>query len=191
MSQATLLLEAMEAGDPHAAEKLLPLVYDELQRIARAQMSQERPGHSLQATALVHDAYLRLLDGAPDRWENRRHFISAAAEAMRRILVEHARRKKSLKRGGGRERVDLIDEQLPAICSPCDDVEDLLSLNEALDRLAKEDPAKAELVKLLYFAGLNLDQAAAALGISRTTAYRQWIFTRAWLCAAMTPPVPS
>jgi RNA polymerase sigma factor (TIGR02999 family) len=150
-------------------------------------MAAERAGHTLQATALVHDAYLRLLQGAPDRWENRRHFIAAAAEAMRRILVDHARRKKSIKRGGRQERVDLDDDHLPSICSPCDDVEDLLSLNDALDRLAKKDPTKAELVKLLYFAGLNLEQAAAALGISRTSAYREWIFTRAWLCNAMTP----
>src|SRR3954466_10933211 len=127
MSQATLLLEAMGEGDPHAAAKLPPLVYDELQRIARAQMAQERAGHTLQATALVHDAYLRLLEGAPDRWENRRHFMAAAAEAMRRILIEHARRKKSFKRGGRRERVDLDDDHLPEICSPCDSVEDLLS----------------------------------------------------------------
>jgi RNA polymerase sigma factor (TIGR02999 family) len=187
MSQATQLMQAMGDGDPHAAAKLLPLVYDELQRIARAQMAQEHAGHTLQATALVHDAYLRLLQGAPDRWENRRHFIAAAAEAMRRILVEHARRKNSFKRGGRHERVDLDDDHLPPICSPCDDVEDLLSLNDALDRLAKTDPAKGELVKLLYFAGLNLEQAAATLGISRTSAYREWVFTRAWLCNAMTP----
>src|SRR3954469_19046624 len=128
MSQSTRLMQALGAGDPRAAAQLLPLVYDELHRIARAQMAQERIGHTLQATALIHDAYLRLLQGAPDRWENRRHFILAAAEAMRRILVDHARRKKSLKRGGGRERVDLDDDQLPPICSPCDDVEDLLSL---------------------------------------------------------------
>jgi RNA polymerase sigma factor (TIGR02999 family) len=188
MSEATRILDAMSNGDAHASAKLLPLVYEELQRIARAQMAQERAGHTLQATALVHDAYLRLLEGAPDRWETRRHFIAAAAEAMRRILVEHARRKHSLKRGGGHERVDLDDEHLPAMCSPCDDVEDLLSLNEALERLSKEDPAKAELVKLLYFAGLNLEEAAAVMEISRTSAYRQWIFTRAWLCNAMTPP---
>jgi RNA polymerase sigma factor (TIGR02999 family) len=185
MSEATQLIEAMGNGDPRAAEKLFPLVYEELLRLARAQMSQERPGHTLQATALVHDAYLRLLGGAADRWENRRHFIAAAAEAMRRILVEHARRKKSLKRGGGRERVELDDEQLPAIASPCDDVEDLLALNDALDRLSKEDPAKAELVKLLYFAGLNLGDAASVLDISRTSAHRQWTFARAWLCDAM------
>src|SRR5881394_2947353 len=139
MSQATQLMQAMGNGDPHAAAKLLPLVYDELQRIARAQMAQERAGHTLQATALVHDAYLRLLDGDPDRWENRRHFIAAAAEAMRRILVDHARRKNSLKRGGRQERVGLDDDHLPPICSPCDGVEDLLSLNEALDRLTAED----------------------------------------------------
>jgi len=181
-------MESIGAGDPHAAAQLLPLVYDELHRIARAQMAHERIGHTLQATALIHDAYLRLAAGAPDQWENRRHFIAAAAEAMRRILVDHARRKKSMKRGGHHERVGLDDDHLPPICSPCDSAEDLLSLNEALDRLTKEDPAKAELVKLLYFAGLNLDQAAAALDISRTSAYRQWVFTRAWLCDAMTPP---
>jgi RNA polymerase sigma factor (TIGR02999 family) len=168
----------------------LPLVYDELRRIARAQMAQERVGHTLQATALIHDAYLRLVQGSSERWENSRHFIAAAAEAMRRILVEHARRKKSLKRGGRHGRVGLDDDHLPPICSPCDDIDDLLSLDEAVDRLSREDPTKAELVKLLYFAGLNLDQAAAALGIPRTSAYRQWIFTRAWLCAAMTPPPP-
>jgi RNA polymerase sigma factor (TIGR02999 family) len=190
MSEATQLMEAMGDGDPRAAEALLPLVYDELHRIARAQMAMERPGHTLQTTALVHDAYLRLLGGAPDRWENRRHFIAAAAEAMRRILVDHARRKKSAKRGGGRERVDLDDEHLPAIASPCENVDELLALNDALDRLEKEDPAKAELVKLLYFAGLNLEQAATALDISRTTAYQQWIFTRAWLCNALTVPPP-
>ena len=188
MSEATALMEAMGAGDPKAAAKLLPLVYGELRRLARAQMAQERAGHTLQATALVHDAYLRLMGGASVRWDNRRHFFVAAAEAMRRILVEHARRKKSSKRGGGRERVGLDDDRLPEICSPCDDVDDLLTLNDALDRLATAEPAKAELVKLLYFAGLNLDEAAAALGISRTSAYRQWIFTRAWLCDAMSPP---
>jgi RNA polymerase sigma factor (TIGR02999 family) len=190
MSEATRLLQAMGAGDPHAAAELLPLVYDELLRIARSQMSQERAGHTLQATALVHDAYLRLLQGASDRWDNRRHFVGAAAEAMRRILVEHARRKHSFKRGGRHQRVDLDDDRLPPISSPCDDVEDLLSLNDALDRLAQQDSAKAELVKLLYFAGLNLDQAAAVLDISRTTAYRRWVFTRAWLSNAMTPRPP-
>src|SRR5205809_5764816 len=127
MSQATRLMEAMGDGDPHAATTLFPLVYDELQRVARAQMAQERAGHTLQATALVHDAYLRLLQGEPDRWENRRHFMAAAAEAMRRILVEHARRKNSFKRGGCHERIGLDDDHLPPISSPCDDVEDLLS----------------------------------------------------------------
>src|SRR5437764_8923024 len=133
MSQATALMEAMGNGDPHAAARLLPLVYDELQRIARAQMAQERAGHTLQAMALVHDAYLRLMGGASVRWDNSRHFFVAAAEAMRRILVEHARRKHSLKRGGNHERIDLDDEHLPPIASPCDDVDDLLTLNDALD----------------------------------------------------------
>ncbi len=185
MSDATQLMEAMGDGDPQAPAKLLPLVYDELRRLARAQMAQERPGHTLQATALVHDAYLRLMEGAPERWNNRRHFFGAAAEAMRRILIEHARRKKSLKRGGGHKHVHLDDGQLPEIASPCDDIDALLALNDALDRLSIEEPAKAELVKLLYFAGLNLEEAATALGISRTSAYRQWIFARAWLCDSM------
>jgi RNA polymerase sigma factor (TIGR02999 family) len=187
MSEATRLMEEMRDGDPHAAAKLLPLVYDELRHLARAQMAQERPGHTLQATALVHDAYLRLLDGASDRWNNRRHFFAAAAEAMRRILIEHARRKKSLKRGGERKRVE-VDDELPEITSPCETIDDLLCLDEALDRLSAEEPDKAELVKLLYFAGLNLEEAATTMGISRTTAYRQWIFARAWLCDAMSSP---
>src|SRR5439155_629760 len=130
-------------------------------------------GWPLTATALIHESNLRLLQGEPDQWENRRHFIAAAAEAMRRILVEHARRKKAFKRGGRQDRVGLDDDHLPPIASPCGSVEDLLSLNDALDQLSKEDPAKAELVKLLYFAGLNLAEAAAALDISRTSAYRQ------------------
>jgi RNA polymerase sigma factor (TIGR02999 family) len=181
-------MDEMREGDPQAAEKLLPIVYDELRRLARAQMAREGAGHTLQATALVHEAYLRLIDGSPDRWDNRRHFFAAAAEAMRRILIEHARRKKNLKCGGGRERVDLDDDHVPPIVSPCDDVDDLLALDEVLERLSKEDPPKAELVKLIYFAGMNLEEAAAALGISRSTAYRQWIFTRAWLCNALAAP---
>jgi RNA polymerase sigma factor (TIGR02999 family) len=188
MSEATRLMEAVGEGDPQAASKLLPMVYDELRRLASAHMARERAGHTLRATALVHEAYLRLIEGTPDRWDNRRHFFAAAAEAMRRILIEHARRKKNLKCGGGRERVDLDDEHVPPIASPCDDVDDLLALDEVLDRLSQEDPPKAELVKLLYFAGMNLEEAAAALGISRTTAYRQWNFTRAWLCNALAAP---
>ena len=178
MSEATQLLERMGDGDPQAAARLLPLVYDELQRIARSQMAHERVGHTLQATVLVHDAYLRLMTGAPGRWDSRRHFVAVAAEAMRRILVEHARRKKSFKRGGRHEHVGLDDDHLPEICSPCVSVDDLLSLDEALDRLTKEDAVLRR---------AHLDQAAA-LGISRTSAYRQWVFTRAWLCDAMTPP---
>jgi RNA polymerase sigma factor (TIGR02999 family) len=188
MSEATVLMEAIGNGDPKAAEKLLPLVYDELRRLARSQMAAERPGHTLQATALVHDAYLRLMDGRLSRWENRRYFFAAAAEAMRRILIEHARQKHALKRGGAGSRVELDEELLPPIASPCDDVDDLLELDDALGRLSKEDPEKAELVKLLYFAGMNLKEAGAALGMSRTSAYREWVFTRAWLCDAMKRP---
>jgi RNA polymerase sigma factor (TIGR02999 family) len=190
MSETTRLLKAMGKGDPNAAAELMPLVYEELRRLARAHMAREQPGHSLQATALVHEAYLRLVDDEPRRWDGRRHFFAAAAEAMRRILVDHARRKHSLKRGGGQQRVELDDQQLP-IASPCDELDDLLALDEALTAFAKEDPEKSELVKLLYFAGLNLDEAAAARGISRTTAHRQWIYARAWLHDAMTGKRPA
>ena len=186
MSQATRLIDAMGKGDPQAAAELLPVVYDELRRLARSQMKNERAGHTLEATALVHEAYLRLIDGAPDGWDGRRHFFAAAAEAMRRILIEHARRKQSLKRGGDRDRVDFADDDhLPAIASPCDDIPDLLALNDALEQLAAEAPDKAELVKLLYFAGLTLEEAAAAMGIAKTTAHRQWVYARAWLLEAM------
>lgn len=143
-------------------------------------MANERAEHTLQATALVHEAYLRLVDGADGQWDSRGHFFAAAAEAMRRILIEHARRRGARKRGGDQQRVELC-EDLPSIGSPCDNVENLLALNDALDRLAEVDPPKADLVKLLYFAGLNLAEAAAAQGISRTTAYRHWLFARAWL----------
>jgi len=160
--------------------EMMPLVYQELRSLARAFLTRERPGHTLQATALVHEAYLRLLGNGPAQWDNRRHFFAAAAEAMRRILVEHARRKHSLKRGGAHRRVDLEDG-LPAISSPCDRIDDLLGLSDALDRLAAEDPTMAELVKLHFFAGLSLDEAAEAVGISRATAYRHWAFARAWL----------
>jgi RNA polymerase sigma factor (TIGR02999 family) len=186
MSEATRLLQAMGDGDLRAASALLPLVYDELRRLARARMAQERGGHTLQATALVHEAYLRLVDGAAQEWDGRGHFFATAAEAMRRILVEYARRKQALKFGGGRERIDADDDNLPPIASPCDKIDDLLTLNDALDRLAGEDPGKAELVKLVYFAGLSVEKAADALGISRTSAYRQWDFAKAWLFDAMT-----
>ena len=175
----------MGRQDPRAAGELLPLVYDELRRLARAQLAHERAGHTLQATALVHEAYLRLTDGGAPKWESRRHFFGAAAEAMRRILVEHARRKHALKRGGARRRLELADDELPEICSPCDHVDDLLALNEALERLSREHPAKAELIKLLYFAGLSLEEAAGLLGLSKTAAHRQSAFARAWLYGAM------
>lgn len=184
MSDVTRLLAAIDQGDSQASAKLLPLVYDELRRVARSQMARERAGHTLQATALVHEAYLRLLGDEAGRWDGRGHFFAAAAEAMRRILIEHARSKHAAKRGGKHERAQL-SEDLPPIASPCENVDDLLALDEALDRLAQTDAAKAELVKLLYFAGLNLEEAAAVQGISRTTAYRHWQFARAWLHDAM------
>jgi RNA polymerase sigma factor (TIGR02999 family) len=184
MSELTRLLESLGQDDSHAASVLLPLIYDELRGLARAQMANERAGHTLQATALVHEAYLRLMSGAPQTWDGRRHFFSAAAEAMRRILIEHARRKNSIKRGGQQERIEL-DDNLPQIQSPCADVKDLLTLNNALDRLSVKHPDKAELIKLLYFAGLSLNEAAEALGMSKTTAHRHATFARAWLFEAM------
>jgi RNA polymerase sigma factor (TIGR02999 family) len=180
MSEVTKILAAISGGDSRATTELLPLVYQELRSLARSRMAQERSEHTLQATALVHEAYLRLIGDEDARWDSRNHFFAAAAEAMRRILIEHARRKHALKHGGEHHRVGLNDD-MPPIASPCDDVDDLLALDEALDRLAREDPNKAELVKLLYFAGLNLEEAAAAQGISRTTAYRHWLYARAWL----------
>jgi RNA polymerase sigma factor (TIGR02999 family) len=189
MSEVTRLIEAMDDGDPRAAAELLPLVYQELRRLAQAHMSNERSAHTLQATALVHEAYLRLIDdhdtgGQCPNWNGRGHFFGAAAEAMRRILIEHARHKAAIKSGGKLSRVEL-DEEWPAISSPAGDAIDVLALDEALTRFAAAHPEKAELVKLLYFAGLNLDDAAAALGLARTTAYRHWIFARAWLFDAM------
>jgi RNA polymerase sigma factor (TIGR02999 family) len=145
-------------------------------------MANERKGHTLQATALVHEAYMRLV-GDDARWDGRGHFFGAAAEAMRRILIEHARAKSAQKRGGQHERVPLLD--VDPIVLPSENVDDLLALDEALNQLAEQDPAKAQLVKLIYFAGLNLDEAAAAQGISRTTAHRHWLFARAWLHDAM------
>jgi RNA polymerase sigma factor (TIGR02999 family) len=178
MSEVTRILSAIEQGDPHAAEQLLPLVYDELRRLAAARMAHEKPGQTLDATALVHEAYLRLVGaGANKRWDGRGHFFAAAAEAMRRILVENARRKKSLKRGGDRHREELDGDRLVAPMPR----EDLLALDEALARLADRDPVKADLVKLRYFAGLTLDQAAAALSLSPATADRYWAYARAWL----------
>jgi RNA polymerase sigma factor (TIGR02999 family) len=178
MSDVTRILSAIEQGDPSAAEQLLPLVYDELRKLAASRLAQETPGQTLQATALVHEAYLRLI--GPDdqaQWENRGHFFAAAAEAMRRILVDAARRKGAIRHGGELVRLQLE----PDLAAAPEVREDLIALDEALARLAVEDPLKAELVKLRYFAGLTLPEAAAALGISERTAGRQWAFARAWL----------
>jgi RNA polymerase sigma factor (TIGR02999 family) len=176
MSDVTLLLDAAAAGDPKAAAELMPLVYDELRKLAAARMAEEKPGQTLQATALVHEAYLRLVGGGqPDRWDGRGHFFAAAAEAMRRILVENARRRGRACHGGDRRRVELSD--LPASVPD----EDILALDEALSRLAARDSVRAKLVTLRYFAGLTVPQAAATLGISVATAERYWAFARAWL----------
>jgi RNA polymerase sigma factor (TIGR02999 family) len=182
MNDVTRVLSAIEAGDPQAAEELLPLVYDELRRLAARKLSREHPGQTLQPTALVHEAYLRLVGGR-SHWDNDRHFFAAAAGAMRRILVENARRKRSRKHGGGWQRRDL-DAGSPAASAPAPEPEsdaDLLALDAALQRLAGHDPLKARLVELRYFAGLTGDQAAAVLGISASSADRQWVYTRAWL----------
>jgi RNA polymerase sigma factor (TIGR02999 family) len=182
MNEVTRILSALEAGDPQAAGHLLPLVYDELRQLAAARLADEKPGQTLQPTALVHEAYLRLVgDGPPRAWDNRGHFFAAAAEAMRRILVENARRKRSRKHGGGLKRHDPEEAELAAP----EPVEDLLALDEALDRLAAKDPLKAELVKLRYFAGMTIDESAAALGISAATAKRYWAYARAWLYQAV------
>src|SRR5262245_56349352 len=182
MSEVTRILSAIEEGDPHAAQQLLPLVYDELRQLAAQKLAQERPGQTLQATALVHEAYLRLVDvDQARRWDSRGHFFAAAAEAMRRILIDHARRKRRPKHGGDRQRLHLEEA-----CSLAEDPsDDLLALDEALARLAVEDPRKAELVKLRSFAGLPLAEAAALLGISPATAKRYWAYARAWLYAAL------
>ena len=175
MSNVTRLLDAAAAGDPRAAAELLPLVYDELRKLAAARLAQERPGQTLDATALVHEAYLRLV--GDQRFDHRGHFFAAAAEAMRRILVENARRKHRVKRGGHLERLDLEPEAL--VAPECD--ERLMALDEALTRFAALEPRKAELIKLHSFAGLSLDAAAAVLGISPATADRWWAYARAWL----------
>jgi RNA polymerase sigma factor (TIGR02999 family) len=178
MIAVTQVLAAVERGDAHAAEQLLPLVYDELRKLATARLAAEKPGQTLQATALVHEAYLRLVCGdQPQDWAGRGHFFAAAAEAMRRILVDQARRKQSRKHGGGRRREEV---DAGAVVAPEPDL-DLLALDAALHRLAEHDPLKAKLVELRYFAGLTGDQAAAALGLSTSTADRLWVFTRAWL----------
>jgi RNA polymerase sigma factor (TIGR02999 family) len=184
MSDVTRILSQMESGDPSAAEQLLPLVYDELRKLAAARLAEERPGQTLQATALVHDAYLRLVDVKhAQRWNTRGHFFAAAAEAMRRILVDNARRKQSLKRGGAMTRVDL-DQAAVAIDPNADD---LLNLDEALTRLRQEDEVVGELAKLRLFAGMSVDEAAQALGITRSTGFRHWTYARAFLQAELRP----
>jgi RNA polymerase sigma factor (TIGR02999 family) len=182
MNEVTTILSALEKGDPHAAEQLLPLVYDELRKLAAQKIALEKPGQTLQATALVHEAYLRLVDVDDEqKWTSRGHFFSAAAEAMRRILVERARGKAREKRGGHWERVDFETLDVMASASP----EQLLDLDDALVRLAAIDQLAGDLVKLRYFAGLGLDQAAAALNVSTATAYRHWAYARAWLCSEL------
>ena len=177
MTEITRILTAIDSGDAQAANELLPLVYQELRRLAAQKLSQEEPGQTLQATALVHEAYLRLVGSEDVQWDSRGHFFAAAAEAMRRILVENARRKRRLKHGGGQQRVDVAEVDL-AIDPPSDD---LLALDEALVKLADQDKTKADLVKLRYFAGLTEQQTAEILGISRSTAKRYWAYACAWL----------
>ena len=177
MGEVTRILTAIEQGDEHAANELLPLVYQELRRVAARKLSEEAPGQTLDATALVHEAYLRLVGDRVQHYNSRGHFFCSAAEAMRRILIESARRKTSLRRGGGRKRLDL-DQVHPADITKS---EDLLALDEALTKFAVLDSTKAELVKLRYFAGLTTPQAAEALGISLATAERYWTYARAWL----------
>jgi RNA polymerase sigma factor (TIGR02999 family) len=180
MSDLTQILSAIEEGDPHAAEQLLPLVYDELRRLAAQRLAQEKPGQTLQATALVHEAYLRLVDvEKAQQWNSRGHFFAAAAEAMRRILVESARGKQRLKHGGGRRRVELADAAAPP------PEEDVLALDEALQGLAAEDPVAARVVELRHFAGLGHDDIAGVLGITVYLARQKWTYARAWLRNAL------
>ena len=190
MNDVTRILSAIEQGDPDAAERLLPLIYDELRKLAARRLAQEKPGQTLQATALVHEAYLRLVerDNAgrdnAKRWNGRGHFFAAAAEAMRRILIESARRKLTDKHGGAHRRVELADIDLP----DADGSERWLLLDDALSRLSQEDAGAAEVAKLRLFAGLPADEAAKVLGISRATAFRHWTYARAWLQARMQEP---
>jgi RNA polymerase sigma factor (TIGR02999 family) len=182
MSEVTRILTAIDHGDPHAAEQLLPLVYDELRQLAVQKLAQEKPGQSLQATALVHEAYLRLVSNQPNaqtgaNWNSRRHFFAAAATAMRRILVERARARRSLKRGGGRERLDLDAMTVASTERP----DELIALDEALTRLATVEPQAAELVHLRYFAGQNMSDSAKLLGLSLRSAHRLWAYAKVWL----------
>jgi RNA polymerase sigma factor (TIGR02999 family) len=177
MPDVTQLLHAIEAGEPKAADQLLPLVYDELRRLAAGKMEREKPGQTLQATALVHEAWLRLAGSDPQRWDSRRHFFAAAAESMRRILVEKARRRLRIRHGGALERVDLDAVEIPGGVRE----EHLVAMDEALGRLAQEEPKKAEVVKLRYFVGMTNRETAEALGLSEATVERHWSFAKAWL----------
>jgi RNA polymerase sigma factor (TIGR02999 family) len=178
MPDVTRILSQIESGDPNAADQLLPLVYEELRKLASQKLAHEKPGQTLQATALVHEAFLRLVDGAATRdWDSRGHFFAAAAEAMRRILVENARRKQRIKRGGECNRVNFDDADLVTNLPP----DELLLLNDAIESLAAHDRTAAELVKLRYFVGLSIEDAAEDLKVSRTSAYRHWTYARAWL----------
>jgi RNA polymerase sigma factor (TIGR02999 family) len=182
MSNVSHILLAVESGDPAAAEQLLPLVYDELRKLAAANLACEKPGHTLQATALVHEAYLRLVRSANSQhWEGRGHFFAAAAEAMRRILVNHARDRRRLKRGGGRLRLELLDQADSLVQDP----ELVLTLDDLLIRLTAEDPVAARIANLHLFGGLSVEEAGATLGISRSTAFRQWKYARAWIRDAL------
>jgi RNA polymerase sigma factor (TIGR02999 family) len=188
MSEVTRILAAIKEGDPHAAEQLLPLVYDELRKLAAQRMAGERADHTLQPTALVHEAYLRLVEGAPPQggWDSRGHFFAAAAEAMRRILVDAARTRLARKRGGAWRRIDL--NQVDLVGSAAAD--DLLELDDTLDKLARLDPAACQIVKLRFFAGLSIDKSGEMLGMSRTAAYERWAFARAWLYNELKAQVP-
>jgi RNA polymerase sigma factor (TIGR02999 family) len=187
MTEVTRILEQIRQGAPHAAEQLFPLVYDELRRMAAAKLAQERPGQTLQATALVHEAYLRLVGDAPSPWDSRGHFFAAAAEAMRRILIDKARQKRRPKHGGQGRRVHL-DDVSASVAQPADD---LLALDDALSALDAVAPRKAKLVKLRFYAGLTIPEAAAALGISEATAQRDWTYARTWLfCRLADQPPP-
>jgi RNA polymerase sigma factor (TIGR02999 family) len=177
MKNVTSVLSAIEEGDPKAPEQLLPLVYEELRKLAAQRLARESPGQTLQATALVHEAYLRLVGPETTSWNGRGHFFAAAAEAMRRILIEQARRKRTEKHGGNLERIELDGVDLPETAPS----EDILAVDEAIFRLAAEDPTKAELVKLRYFGGLSVEDAGRVLGISRATADRYWAYARVWL----------
>jgi RNA polymerase sigma factor (TIGR02999 family) len=183
MTDVTRILNAAQEGKTHASETLIPVVYAELRRLAAYRLAQEKPGQTLQATALVHEAYLRLVESKDQRWESRQHFFGAASEAMRRILVEVARRKSRVKHGANQQRVDVDDIELPMRVSP----EDVLAVDEALEQLDEADPQAGELVRLRFFAGLTEDEASQILGISRRTAGRIWEFARAWLARAILP----